>query len=116
MSVLVKGMKMPKSCSDCELCYDMMECCVGEPIINFFRVKEFDFCTERHPRCPLVPAADVRPVVRCKDCALWNAGGIIDRSTAKPRKRMCANWQKLTESEDYCSIGEVWRVSDFNCG
>ena len=63
-----------------------------------------------------IPAADVREVVRCKDCALWNARGIIDRRPAKPTKRMCANWQRRTESEDYCSIGEAWRVSDPNFG
>lgn len=62
------------------------------------------------------PAADVRPVVRCKDCALWNARGIIDRQPANPTKRMCVNWQRRTESEDYCSIGEAWRVSGPNCG
>ena len=59
MSVLVKGMEMPTNCGDCPLCYDMMECSASN--IRFFKVKEqvFDFCTERHPNCPLVPAADV---------------------------------------------------------
>ena len=55
MSVLINGMKMPTSCNDCPMCYDMMQCSIAEPIINFFKVKkEFDFCAERHPRCPLV--------------------------------------------------------------
>lgn len=54
MSILIKGMEMPKSCSDCPMCYDMMQCSIAEPIINFFKVKEFEFCAERHPRCPLV--------------------------------------------------------------
>lgn len=63
-----------------------------------------------------IPAADVRPVVLCRDCALWNARGIIDRRPANPTKRMCVNWQRQTESEDYCSIGEAWRVSGPNCG
>ena len=56
MVVYIKGMKMPTSCSDCPMCYDTMECTVAEPIINFFqrRTGKFDFCTERHPRCPLV--------------------------------------------------------------
>jgi len=46
---------MPTSCSDCPLCYDMMECSASD--IRFFKVKEevFDFCTERHPNCPLIP-------------------------------------------------------------
>lgn len=49
------NMEMPKSCSDCPLCYDMMECSASD--IRFFKVKEqvFHFRTERHPNCPLVP-------------------------------------------------------------
>lgn len=56
MGVYIKGMQMPLNCSECPMCYDMMECTVAEPIINFFKeeLKKFDFCTERHPRCPLV--------------------------------------------------------------
>lgn len=56
MGVYIKGMEMPKNCSDCPMCYDMMECTVAEPIIAFFKeeLDKFDFCTERHPRCPLV--------------------------------------------------------------
>ena len=58
MSVLIKGMEMPKNCSDCPLCYDMMECSVS--VIRFFKVKKqaFDFSTERHPNCPLVPVPE----------------------------------------------------------
>lgn len=66
MSVLIKGMNMPESCYDCPMCYDMMECTVGTPRIGFWKkemqAEPFDFCAERHPRCPLVPAADVVPV------------------------------------------------------
>lgn len=57
MGIYIKGMKMPTNCCDCPMCYDMMECTVAEPIINFFKEEElekFNFCTERHPRCPLV--------------------------------------------------------------
>ena len=57
MGVYIKGMEMPTNCSDCPMCYDMMECTVAEPIIHFYgeELEKFDFCTERHPRCPLVP-------------------------------------------------------------
>ena len=62
MSVLIKGIDMPESCYDCPMCYDMMECSVGSPYIGFWgkdREKEpFDFCNERHPRCPLVQVDD----------------------------------------------------------
>ena len=56
MGVYIKDMNMPTSCNDCPMCYDMMQCSIADPIINFFKVKkEFDFCAERHPKCPLVP-------------------------------------------------------------
>ena len=53
MSILIEGMEMPKDCSDCSLCYDMMKCSISD--IKFFKEKEqvFDFCAERHPNCPL---------------------------------------------------------------
>ena len=56
MGVYIKGMEMPTNCSDCPMCYDMMECSIAQPLIDFFKKgKEFDFCKERHPRCPLIP-------------------------------------------------------------
>lgn len=59
MSVIINGIDMPKSCYDCPMCYDLMECVVGSPYIGFSRkelkAEPFDFCNERHPRCPLVP-------------------------------------------------------------
>ena len=62
MSVYIKGMEMPKNCSDCPMCYDMMECTVGTPRIGFYKNEmkkdPFDFCNERHPRCPLVPVPE----------------------------------------------------------
>lgn len=57
MSILVKGMAMPTSCNDCPMCYNMMECVIASPYIGFSRkelkAEPFDFCNERHPRCPL---------------------------------------------------------------
>ena len=55
MSVLIKGMEMPKSCDECELC----TCYVREDgteenyrcVITFYPIHEFN---ERHEYCPLV--------------------------------------------------------------
>ena len=55
MSVLIKGMEMPKNCDECELC----TCYVREDgteenyrcVITFYPIHEFD---ERHEYCPLV--------------------------------------------------------------
>lgn len=47
------------------------------------------------------PAADVVPVVRCKDC--WNAtkmGGFMGKVL------YCPIWERNTEEENFCSYGE----------
>ena len=73
MGVYINGMKMPTSCLACQLerhqdtSYDYeFRCCpvTGEQT-NHYR-------KERHQNCPLVPAADVRPVVVCADCEYNN--------------------------------------------
>lgn len=60
--IYIPGMEMPTSCSDCPMCYDMMECTVATPRIGFgkkeMEAEPFDFCAERHPRCPLVPVPE----------------------------------------------------------
>lgn len=54
MSILIKGLEMPKSCYDCLLCYDLMECSVSPITFSKEELKRFHFTTERHPDCPLV--------------------------------------------------------------
>lgn len=53
--IVIQGMEMPESCSDCPMCYDQMECTVSP--LGFWRGRpeneQFDFCKERHPNCPL---------------------------------------------------------------
>lgn len=59
MSVLIKGLRMPESCYACPLCYDLLECLGSAITFDMSELKLFDFCTERHPKCPLrpIPAA-----------------------------------------------------------
>ena len=53
MSVLIKGMKMPTSCSECALNYDCFKCIVtGTPF--FDHEHNFDDETTRLDNCPLV--------------------------------------------------------------
>lgn len=53
MSVLIKNMKMPTSCSECELNYDCFKCiATGTPFFNHER--NFDDETARLDNCPLV--------------------------------------------------------------
>ena len=59
MSVYIKGMEMPTSCGECELC----ACYVFEDgteeyyrcPITMYPIHDFD---ERHEHCPLVPVPD----------------------------------------------------------
>lgn len=69
MGVYIKGMEIPQSCSDCPMCYDMMECAVADPHIVFWKRQreDFDFSTERHTNCPLVPVPDHGPLVDVLD-------------------------------------------------
>ena len=54
MSVLIKGMTMPKTCYDCKLMYDSMKCIVTGTAFNGFNGSYFDFEEGRLPDCPLV--------------------------------------------------------------
>lgn len=47
MSILIKGMEMPKNCGECQLCYDYLECMAASHIIKI------NFYT-RPKDCPLV--------------------------------------------------------------
>lgn len=69
MSILVKGVKMPRCCEVCPFNYDYYRCeALGD---RFDDREEIDMETQRLPDCPLVEMpsrADVVEVVRCKDC------------------------------------------------
>lgn len=56
MSVLIKGVDMPKNCN---------ECCLKNPNLDICFEAYFD--TKRPPWCPLVEITLVE-VVHCKDC------------------------------------------------
>lgn len=43
-----------------------------------------------------IPASDVVPVVRCKDCGYWS------------NDALCEMWRDKTTDDDFCSYG--WRV------
>ena len=69
MSVLIKGMKMPKGCATCPYCnraWDKPKC-KAKSMQGRFMEQRFNLDRTRQKWCPLVPAADVWPVVR----AVW---------------------------------------------
>lgn len=54
MSVLIKGMKMPKNCDNCQLNYDSIDCMVADNALRENGGGDFLFDHERHPNCPLI--------------------------------------------------------------
>ena len=56
MSVLIKGMQMPKNCSDCPLNYDMMSCMITGTRwwSDTMVLMDFDCQESRLYDCPLV--------------------------------------------------------------
>ena len=56
MSVIVRGMNMPKNCSDCPLNYDQMSCSVTGTgwWSDTMVLMDFDSCKERLHNCPLI--------------------------------------------------------------
>lgn len=79
MSVLVKGMEMPKSCDKCIYAgwsnFFQIYVCEAikkeEPVLfNGKQVKSTDIARSgRADNCPLIEVSeDVQPIVRCKDC------------------------------------------------
>lgn len=61
MSILIKGMKMPKCCSDCLLNYDQMACAVTGTRWWSDRIMlmDFDSDKERLYDCPLIEVETV---------------------------------------------------------
>lgn len=82
MSVLIKGMEMPTSCDECELC----TCYVREDgteenyrcVITFYPIHEFN---ERHEYCPLI---EVPPHGRLIDAdALMKDGWVLHKQVIR---------------------------------
>lgn len=70
MGIVIKGMEMPTSCSVCWALDDYGDyprCRITEEQRGYnFPIRE-----KRMDKCPLAPAADVAPVVRCGECKHW---------------------------------------------
>ena len=83
MADILIRMEMPQSCSDCPMCYDMIECTVSP--LRFWHGRpeneQFDFRNERHPDCSLVE--------------LPEHGDLIDRD-ALPKERV--DWEDIVNA------------------
>ena len=72
--MLLVDMEMPKSCSDCPICYDFICCPIIPEHMDFERMN-----IERLPNCPLkeLDTKDIQkhhivPTVDCRDCKLFD--------------------------------------------
>lgn len=92
MSVIVKGMKMPECCGECELNDsddDGIYCTVLEVFMRFDELPK-----GRRSDCPLAE------LIRCKDCMDWSSE--IEQ-TAVPEIHRCKWWRVGTYPTDFCS-------------
>ena len=66
-----------------------------------------------------LPAADVAPVVRCRECELWNDWDHAGRKELGNFVCSCAHWSNedgyivYTKPDDYCSYGERKDGADY---
>ena len=60
MSILIKGMEMPKCCDECALLYDAICCIVTTTSLWSYPAHEriIDSSEERLPDCPLIEVPD----------------------------------------------------------
>ena len=94
MSILIKGMEMPKDGSWRSIRI-YPDGTIGRPI-GFG-----DYALVEGAKA--IPAADVRPVVLCRDCKYWKLSKI------EPSFRVCTYVLGATfvrNAEDFCSRGE----------
>ncbi len=105
MGVYIKGMKLPKSCQKCP-CYQKNIHDRGDDSRCSLLNREAMRSIRRYD-CPLIPAADARPVVRGK----WN------RTDAYPHRLYCSVCYKTYLKND--ELLERWEFPlNFcpNCG
>ena len=88
----------------------------------FSLAKKICDAIDKVPRCILgqdildfiddIPAADVRPVVLCRDCDCWNERDSAGRESLGNYVCSCAHWSVedgatlYTRPTDFCSYGE----------
>ena len=101
MSILIKGMEMPKSCVDCSMFdwdLEYLKCKAND---KYFKANG-EWRKGIEPTCPLIEVPeDVQPVVRCKDCKYCR---IEDEYEAWCYDGMPA--QLTRANDDFCSHGK----------
>jgi hypothetical protein len=57
MSIVIKGIEMPKTCFECPFMYHRQFCYI-KPEIDFYKGEKYEELTGRHKNCPLVENND----------------------------------------------------------
>ena len=83
MSILIKGMEMPKSCPECPIADRMMFCGLTRKTYNWGLI-------ERPSDCPLIPVVDTTP--RCPHC-----GGKTEKRGGELYCYSCHFWWEVKE-------------------
>ena len=86
-------------------------------VCQYSKAQRYVMCSS----CPLgdadivieaIPAADVRPVVLCRECDHWNEWDHVGRESLGNFRCSCAYWSNedcptyYTSENDFCSYGE----------
>ena len=94
MGIYINGMEMPRNCDDCRFDID---CAYDESQDGYKMIGG------RPRKCPLVPAADMQPVVTCINCLYNNAcltQAFIEEASRVPFDRntfFCADGKRAND-------------------
>lgn len=109
MSVVIKGMKMPKSCLDCDLTTSIcgsLYCIVGKQSDwQLIDLEEIIYSESRHPKCPLVPLPEKHgrlidvDALNQKIIEVVNSGKSDEKFTARDVIQLIENAPVIIEAE-----------------
>lgn len=100
MSILIKGMELPKSCFDCPFMYGRRYCRVNSRIE--FNDPEYSELKGRYDGCPLVEVPphgrliDADALIQDKDIDPFSAADVVERKRGR--------WKGAGMGDYYCSI------------
>ena len=112
MSVLIKDMNIPKSCSDCPLNYNEMSCAVTGTRwwSDTMVLLDFDYTKERLHDCPLSEVPSAQPERKNDDLILVKGSKgewiLVKGSNGKDYHKCseCLHTQEITGVKNYCAV------------
>ncbi len=101
MSILIKGIKMPKCCADCPCFYDFISCQALSDGTDDFSASGFDEFKERLSNCPLVEVPSHGPLIDArvlyKKTAKWEAQALhmVEKTMNDEDKSEWRKWSTI---------------------